>query len=162
MEAEKVERNPQRELPLVLVIENDENDVFLLRRALHKRDWEGDVRVVGSVSEGGAYLENAFPFKDTDYYRRPDLIISDYRLNSHTAADFVAWLQGEPKFEEIPVVILTGAASHIPPEKLASMRVRGFIVKNPDVTKLGDALAEYLPLVSSSSSALPDLSGRKA
>ena len=131
--------------PLVLVIENDENDIFLLRRALSKCEWVGDLRVVGSVSEARAYLENAFPFKDDVYYRRPDLIISDYRLNSHTAADFVSWLQTEPKFQEIPVVILTGAASHIPPEKLAGMRVRGFIVKNPDVSKLGQALQEYLP-----------------
>ena len=71
-------------LPIVLLIENDENDVFLFRRALAAADWSGEVRVVGSTSEGRAYLLNRAPFQDKTYFRPPALIVSDYLLKSQT------------------------------------------------------------------------------
>ena len=52
--------------PLILLIENDDADVFLFRRALSKLDYRGDVRVVGSVTEARAYMENRGSFADKE------------------------------------------------------------------------------------------------
>jgi CheY-like chemotaxis protein len=140
------ERNESfRGAPLVLLIENEENDAFLFRRALSKAEWQGDVRVVESVSEARAYMENSSPFTDMDYFRCPDLIVSDYRLNTQTAQDFIEWLRKHPHFSETPVVILSGVPSQIPPEQLAHLNPAGFIVKTPDVARLAEVLKGYLP-----------------
>jgi CheY-like chemotaxis protein len=130
---------------LILLIENDENDVFMFRRALSKLDWKGDLRIVGSVTEGRCYMENSFPFKDKTYFRCPDLIVSDYRLNSHTALEFIEWLRGQPHCAETPIVILTGLRSNIPVDHLAKIAPLGFVVKNPDVNALAEVLKQYLP-----------------
>src|SRR5688572_21041620 len=132
-------------VPVVLLIENAENDVFLFRRALSKLNWNGDLRVVGSVSEARDYMENNFPFKDRSYYRCPDLIVTDYRLNSHTALDFITWLYTQPTCAETPVVILTGTSSAIPPQQLSHIKPAGYIVKTPDISKLAEVLKQYLP-----------------
>ena len=136
---------PELPMPIVLLIENDESDVFLVRRALGKADWRGELRVVGSISEARAYVENTFPFENKAYFRRPDLIISDYKLNSQTALDFLLWLQSMPAYSNIPVVVLSGVRSHIPPEHLSLMKVSAFLLKNPDVSKLADLLKPFLP-----------------
>jgi chemotaxis family two-component system response regulator Rcp1 len=136
---------PHNQRPsLVLLIENDENDVFLFRRALSKLNWKGDLRIVGSVSEGRSYMENSFPFDDQSYFRCPDLIVTDYRLNAHTALDFITWLRNNPHCADIPIIILTGAGSGIPPDVLSKLAVTGYIVKTPDVNRLSDVLREYL------------------
>src|SRR5688572_30611278 len=100
---------PMGERPLILLIENDDADVFLFRRALSKLDYHGDVRVVGSVSEARSYIENKGSFEESNYFRRPQLIVSDFRLSGPTALEFVRWLRQESDAPDLPVVILSGA-----------------------------------------------------
>ena len=61
MSAVEVKHDSSRS-PVVLLIENDESDVFLFRRALAKAGYTGDLRVVGSATEARAYMENTHPF----------------------------------------------------------------------------------------------------
>src|SRR5204862_4128758 len=97
--------------PVILLIENDQDDVFLFRRALAKAGYTGDLRVVGSATEARAYMENTHPFKDPLYYRQPNLIVSDFRLAGHTALEFLTWLRFQPATTHIPIVMLSGVAS---------------------------------------------------
>jgi CheY-like chemotaxis protein len=140
-----MEENIQQPSPVILLIENDEKDVFFLRRAIAKTGWDGDVRVVGSATEARAYLENAPPFRDRNYYRRPRLILSDYRLAGHTALEFVTWVRGEPSMADIPIVIISGAVSAIPPAVWEKVRPEGFIQKGADIEKLAAAVRPFLP-----------------
>ena len=140
-----MEEKIQRQVPVVLLIENDENDVFFLRRAIAKTGWHGDVRVVGTATEARAYLENAAPFQDRDYYRRPQLILSDYRLAGHTALELVAWVRNEPRLADTPIVIISGAVSGIPSSVLEKIKPEGFIQKGADIEKLAAAVQPFLP-----------------
>lgn len=140
-----MEENVQQLLPAILLIENDENDVFFLRRAIAKTGWHGDVRVVGTATEARAYLENSDPFQDRIYYRRPQLILSDYRLAGHTALEFVEWVRKEPALANIPIVIISGAVSGISPAVLEKVKPQGFIRKTADIEKLAMAVQPYLP-----------------
>lgn len=97
--------------PVILLIENDEGDVFLFRRALAKSGYTGDLRVVGTATEARAYMENTHPFKDPLYYRQPSLIVSDFRLVGHTALEFLTWLRLQPAIADIPVAMLSGVTS---------------------------------------------------
>jgi CheY-like chemotaxis protein len=132
--------------PVILLIENDDSDVFIFRRALAKAGYTGDLRVVGSASEARGYMENTFPFKDPLYYRQPALIVSDFRLAGHTALEFIAWLRRQPVLAEIPIVMLSGVASGLDPTRLAQVGARGFIQKTADVSLLAAALQPLLPV----------------
>ncbi len=135
------------ERPLILLIENDDSDVFLFRRALSKLDYEGDVRVVGSVNEARAYMENKGSFADANYYRKPQLIVSDFRLNGPTALEFVHWLREESKDAELPVVILSGAVRAVDLPQLTGAGVTDLIYKTPDVMALATRLQPILPVI---------------
>src|SRR6185503_14282582 len=132
-------------VPVILLIENDEADVFLFRRALAKVGYAGDLRVVGSASEARAYMENSPPFKDPIYFRQPNLIVSDFRLAGHTAIDFLTWLRFQPALAQIPVVMLSGVASGLTPERAAQVGAAALILKTPDVAALAGKLEALLP-----------------
>lgn len=138
--------SPIGERPLILLIENDDADVFLFRRALSKLEYRGDVRVVGSVSEARAYMENKGAFEDRNYFRRPQLIVSDFRLSGPTALEFVRWLRQESDAAELPVVILSGAVRAADLPQLTSAGVNELIYKTPDVMALAARLQPVLPL----------------
>ncbi len=139
--------NPQGR-PLILLIENDEADVFLFRRALSKLNYAGDVRVVGSVSEARSYVENTGSYRDAQYFCKPDLIVSDFRLNGPTALEFIRWLRRESTCPELAVAILSGAvqASEVP--QLLEAGADDLIIKTPDVQLLASRLKKLLPSVS--------------
>jgi len=129
----------------ILLIENDDGDVFFFRRAIAKTGWSGEVRVVGTATEARAYMENAHPFTDKEYYPRPRLIVADYRLSGHTALEFVEWLHGEPALADIPIVILSGAIAALSAEVLDQIKPAGFIQKTADIEKLAEAVEPFLP-----------------
>ena len=131
--------------PVILLIENNEDDIFLFRRALAKAGYGGDLRVVGSASEARAYMENAPPFKDALYFRQPKLIVSDFRLTGHTAVDFLTWLRFQPQLADIPVVMLSGVASGLSAERAAQIGAAALILKTPDVAALAARLEPLLP-----------------
>jgi CheY-like chemotaxis protein len=135
------------ERPLILLIENDDADVFLFRRALSKLEYHGDVRVVGSVSEARAYMENRGTYSDKNYFRRPQLIVSDFRLNGPTALEFVRWLRQESNDVELPVVILSGAVQSADLPQLTNAGVTELIHKTPDVMALAERLQPVLPIL---------------
>jgi len=132
-------------VPVILLIENDEADVFLFRRALAKVGYAGDLRVVGSASEARAYMENSPPFKDPIYFRQPNLIVSDFRLAGHTAIDFLTWLRFQPALAQIPVVMLSGVASGLTTERATQIGAVAMILKTADVGALAASLNPLLP-----------------
>ena len=147
MSATEVTPNEFR-APVILLIENDPNDVFLFRRALARAGYQGDVRVVGTATEARAYMENTAPFKDPLYFRQPSLIVSDFRLVGHTALDFLRWLQCHPVLEQIPLIMLSGVSSGVDPNRLADIRVASFVQKSADIGALAAALHPFLPRLS--------------
>jgi CheY-like chemotaxis protein len=131
--------------PLVLLLEDDSSDVFLFRRAIGRLQYDCEVRVVASAIEARRYILNENEFKDRRYFRTPDLIVSDFKLAGHTALDFVQWLRTQPQFAEIPVVMLSGAASGMDPALFIGLTVNSFLRKSPDVAVLGAVLQPLLP-----------------
>ncbi len=133
---------------VILLIEHDDSDSFLFRRAVAKAGFTGEVRVVGTATEARAYMEStvATPQQDGgEHFKRPTLIFSDFRLSGHTATSFLRYLQQHPSFADIPVFIHSGVAGGFPVERLASLGAVGFIPKTPDVEALAAALEPYLP-----------------
>lgn len=135
----------QKEQVVILLIENNEADVFIFRRALATAGYHGGVRVVGSVTEARAYMENVAPFTDRNYYPHPKLIVSDFRLSGPTAMEFVHWLRGSAEFADIPILIMSGAARPAEAEQLAELGAKGFIAKTGDVAVLAKVLQPFLP-----------------
>jgi CheY-like chemotaxis protein len=131
-------------MPLILLIENDEGDVFLFRRALSRLNYDGGVRVVGSVTEARAYLEGLGPFADRTYYALPDLIVSDMNLSGQTGNDFLEWLRQNPAFCELPFVFLSGSFGPADKARADELSAGSFFVKSGDINVMVERVAHML------------------
>jgi CheY-like chemotaxis protein len=93
----------------ILLLENDEDDVFVFRRALLALGFSGQVRVVSNLSAARAYMLGADPFRDRNYFPLPDLIVADFGLGGERGSDFVQWLCEHPEFVKIPIIFFSGS-----------------------------------------------------
>jgi CheY-like chemotaxis protein len=135
--------------PVVLLIENDEGDVFLFRRALASLNYLGQVRVVGSVSEARDYLEGRNSFANRQYFPLPDLIVSDINLPGFTGTAFLEWMRQDERFKHLPFAFLSGSFIPMDKERAAELGSSGFITKTADIEILRARVAsvlKFLPL----------------
>lgn len=106
--------------PNFLVVENDPNDAFFIKRALSRA---GSAHVCTNPEEARAYLSGAGPFQDRTKFPFPELILSDLRMEQHCGINFVQWLRMQPSpIRDTHIVILTGSTS---PEDCEAARNAG-------------------------------------
>lgn len=130
--------------PLILLLENDESDVFFFRRALSACKFEVDIRIVETVAQARDYLEGQGKFADRDYYARPDLIVTDFKMHGQTGVEFIRWLRQQKAYKEIPVVMYSGTA--LPGDKSAALEsgALAFFAKSGDFREICERVSEMI------------------
>jgi CheY-like chemotaxis protein len=113
----------------ILHIEDEENDIHLLQRALVSAEVWNPVQVVKNAARAFAYLLGEEPFADRAYYPQPSLILLDLSLPTLDGLEILKWRQLHPGIKEIPVLVLTG--SHNAGEIRAAYEAgaNGYLVK---------------------------------
>jgi CheY-like chemotaxis protein len=93
----------------ILQVEDDENDVFFLRRALEKAGLAHDLFHVQDGQEAVEYLSGHAPFEDRTKYPFPDLLLLDLKMPRMNGFDVLAWLRAHPELKGPPVVVLSSS-----------------------------------------------------
>lgn len=86
----------------ILLIEENENDLFFLKRAFAKCKIENPLQEAASVSKSLDYLEGKGEFSDREKYPFPSLIISNLRIG----LEVLKWVRAHPNHFVIPVLFL--------------------------------------------------------
>jgi CheY-like chemotaxis protein len=96
-------------VPVILMVEDDPNDVFLLKRALEKERVGLPVRSVSDGDEAMRYLDGVGEFADRDLHPLPCLIIMDLKLPKKDGLEVLSWLRRHDGIAHLPVFMLTSS-----------------------------------------------------
>jgi CheY-like chemotaxis protein len=111
----------------LLVIEDNPADIDLLRRALATAALDCQLTV---VDDGADALSLFRPNSATAWESpAPDLVIVDLNLPKHGGLEIIEQMRANPKFAEVPVVILSSSSAPRDRAKMENFRVRRYIVK---------------------------------
>jgi len=118
----------QRNAPILLA-EDDENDIFFLRRAL-ARSGRGNPRsAVRDGQEAENYLAGIGPYADRASHPLPGLLVLDLKMPRMNAFDVLTWLSTRPDFKELPVVVLSSSAQDSDIQKARELGADDYQVK---------------------------------
>jgi DNA-binding response OmpR family regulator len=87
----------------LLLVEDSEDDVFLLKRALSRHP---GFRVVGWAEDGNAaidYLNGSGRYSDRTAYPWPDLMILDLKMPGRSGHEVLQWMQGKSPRPKVAV-----------------------------------------------------------
>jgi two-component system response regulator len=99
----------------VLLAEDDDNDVLLIRRAFQRLEKLGQLIAVPDGDQVIPYLMGTGRYHDRQQFPFPDLLILDRRMRALCGLDVLFWLRSEPRFKSLPVLVLSNG---FPPNEL--------------------------------------------
>src|SRR5215472_13464238 len=93
----------------ILVVEDDENDVALIRRTLTNACIPNRRQFVESGEEAINYLIGVGCYSDREKYPLPALVLLDLHLPGKNGFEVLQWIRGHRNFSELRVVVLTSS-----------------------------------------------------
>ncbi len=123
----------------LFLLEDDDNDAFLIERAIERAGVPSQVTRFTNPQEAIAALRQ---FKDPPV-DAPHLILTDLKMPGMSGVEFVQWLR-ESRFSCIPVIMLSG--SSLPEDILAAYRhgTNSFSTKPMNVQDLDEIVNTVL------------------
>src|SRR5262249_25485586 len=97
------------ERSVFLLVEDDEYDIFLVRRAFSKSNLRNPLMVVSSGEEAIDYFMCLGPYKNRSDYPLPSLVLLDLKMPGMGGIEFLKWLRQQPGYGSTRVVILTSS-----------------------------------------------------
>jgi CheY-like chemotaxis protein len=114
----------------ILLVEDNLPDVRLTLEALKDAKVRNNLHVVHDGVEAMAFLRKDGVFKDKP---RPDLILLDLNLPRKDGREVLTEIKEDPKFEHIPVVILTTSQAEQDILRSYHLRANAFVTKPVDL-----------------------------
>ena len=103
---------------IILLAEDDENDVILIKQALKSVSQQHKLRLVRNGEECIAYLSGKRPYDDRENFPFPSFLLLDLKMPGQDGFDVLKWLRAHPEVS-LPVIVLTG--SGLPKDKAQSL-----------------------------------------
>lgn len=114
---------------LFLLVEDDEDQVRLTRRAFQKANIVNPLMVVRSGQEAMVYLEGAGPYGNRDEFPLPKLILLDLKMPGISGFDVLRWLRRQPALSALRVVVLTSSIEERDVNLAYDLGANSFLVK---------------------------------
>ena len=122
---QKAEEN--RTLRSILLVEDERSDAMLIRRALTRAGFDGDLRHAPD-----AYLALEMLKEHSNAGELPSVILLDLKLPGMSGLEFLDELRKSPDLRSVPVVVLAAAHDAETINKAYERGANSYLVKSPD------------------------------
>jgi CheY-like chemotaxis protein len=121
-------RNMLNDVPILLA-EDDDNDILLMRRAFERAGVPNPLFVVRDGRELIDYLGGTGNFAQRDQHPLPGLLLLDLKMPRVDGFEALKWLREHKEFDTLPVVVLTSSKLQADVDKSRQFGVYDYRVK---------------------------------
>ena len=118
-----------RSEPVVLIAEDNEDDLFMLRRAFDHIGVRVPIQVVSNGEEAIAYLAGNRKFANRDEYPLPDIVLLDLKMPRKNGFDVLSWWRVQHNLGAIRMVVLTTSEAIRDINEAYKLGAASFLVK---------------------------------
>ena len=116
----------------ILLAEDREEDVILIRKAFEKAGIRNPLFIVRNGEEAINYLTGVARFSDRRQYPLPALLLLDLKMPGADGFDVLRWLKTQPDLVPLRVVVLTSSEDIRDVNKAYQLGANSFLVKPLD------------------------------
>lgn len=130
----------------VLLVEDDPNDVLLVKRAFRKAGASVSMRVVTDGQAAVDYLAGHGIYADRNTHPLPSLVLLDLKLPRKSGHEVLEWLRKQSALNRMPVVVLTSSKESRDVNRAYDLGANSYLVKPvafADLLKMAHTLDLY-------------------
>ncbi len=115
-------------LATILLAEDNEDDVVLMKLAFKKAGLSNPLHVVSDGAEAMEYLKGAVQARSSGY-AIPLLISLDLNMPGVSGLEVLAWIREQPELKKVPVLILSQSERQRDINRATCLGVNAYLVK---------------------------------
>ncbi len=124
----------------ILLVEDDPNDVFLMKRALKSAEITNPLKIAEDGQQAIDYLSGTEQFANRSAFPIPSLIFLDLKLPYKSGFEVLKWIRSQPSLDSTLVVVLTSSSEDRDIKETYRLGARSFLVKPPTQSMLSDLM----------------------
>jgi CheY-like chemotaxis protein len=113
----------------ILLVEDNEDDVFALRRAVKKAGISNPLRVATDGQQAVDYLTAASDPARKEEHPLPFLVLLDLKLPYRDGFEVLEWIRRQSHLAQLLVVMLTGSDERRDHQRAYALGARSYLVK---------------------------------
>ncbi|MGH8372080.1 MAG: response regulator [Gammaproteobacteria bacterium] len=113
----------------ILLAEDDQNDVMLIKRAFSKSHVINPIACVENGEEAVAYLSGQGQYADRERHPLPFMMLLDLKLPRLSGHEVLKWLREQPGLKRLPVVVLTSSREPSDINRAYEIGANSYLVK---------------------------------
>jgi CheY-like chemotaxis protein len=122
----------------LLLVEDNEDDVFLMVRALKSAQVDLPLQVVPDGQQALDYLAGQRNFKDRAVFPLPSVIFLDIKMPQVSGLEVLRWLRSQPELRRIVVIVLTSSNQPADVRLAYELGANSYVVKPASFQQLSD------------------------
>ena len=122
----------------ILLVEDNEDDVFLMLRALREAGIQNLVEVVEDGQQAVDYLSRLSPLDGRTNHPLPAMIFLDLKLPLKSGHEVLTWIRQQEPFKSLLVVVLTSSDEPADYGRSYHLGATSYLLKPPTAEKLID------------------------
>jgi CheY-like chemotaxis protein len=124
----------------ILLVEDDPNDVFLMKRALKGAAISNPLKIAEDGQQAIDYLAGKDQFANRTEFPIPNLIFLDLKLPYKNGFEVLDWIRNQTHLDSTLVVVLTSSSEEKDIKETYRLGARSFLVKPPNSSMLSDLM----------------------
>jgi CheY-like chemotaxis protein len=114
---------------IILLVEDDENDVLLLKRAFTRAGLKDNVRVVRNGQDAMNYLGGHGSYSNRDEHPLPFLVLLDLKMPGVDGFEVLQWARKDPNLKRLLIVVLTASNLQADVDRAYELGANSYLVK---------------------------------
>jgi CheY-like chemotaxis protein len=124
----------------ILLAEDSEEDLELMRIALRRAQVEDPVSEVRDGQQAIDYLEGVGDYGNREKHPLPCIIITDLKMPGIDGFALLEWLRGKPEFARVPKLVLSASGVECDRSRAAGLGVCAYFVKPSGFNELVEVI----------------------
>jgi len=125
----------------ILLVEDVEDDVFFMRRALRQANISNPLKVASDGQVAIDYLSGLGKYGDRSQYPMPSLVFLDLKMPHKNGFEVLEWIRQHRELDTLTVIVLTSSSEERDIQQTYRLGARSFLIKPPSPEMLFDLMS---------------------
>ena len=130
----------------ILLVEDDQDDIFIFKRALVAANVLNPVVVLSNGQAVIDYLSHQGEYSSLEKNPLPFVIFLDLKLPYLDGFEVLTWIRQQPQLNSVVVVVLSGSDESRDHKKAYELGARSYLLKPPgaqDISEFMESMVSY-------------------